>query len=358
MSYALKAAGAVAALIGGFALLFTFERPPIDTVQLGYRGLAQQQPVNPRTELIVAAQNVIPAVVPNVGAVGPKAGAIYKNVQVLGDLTVTQFARTMAALTTWVAPEQGCNYCHNPNNMASDEVYTKVVARRMLQMTARINAEWKSHVQETGVTCYTCHRGQPVPANSWARNDTPPRAAGMSVGTAGQNLASASVGLTSLPYDPFTPYLSGDAQIRVQTPAPRVMPVKPGTKDAEWTYGLMMHMSTSLGVNCTYCHNSRAWYSWEESPPQRTNAWHGIRMVRDVNNNFIDPLQPSWAANPYGPPTGPVQPRVGIHGDPLKVNCGTCHQGAYKPLLGVSMLRDYPELNSITKIDAPDPIRQ
>ena len=117
MSYALKAAGAAAALIGGFALLFTFERPPIDTVQLGYRGLGQQQPVNPRLELVTLAKNVVPDVVPNVGAVGPKAGAIYKNVQVLGDLTVTQFARTMAALTTWVAPEQGCNYCHNPNNM-------------------------------------------------------------------------------------------------------------------------------------------------------------------------------------------------------------------------------------------------
>ena len=358
MSYVLKGAAAAVALIGGFALLTTFERPPIDTVQLGYRGLGLQQPVNPRLERIVASQNVVPEVVPNVGAVGPKAGVIYKNVQVLGDLTVSQFARTMAALTTWVAPEQGCNYCHNPNNMASDEVYTKVVARRMLQMTARINAEWKSHVQETGVTCYTCHRGQPVPANSWARNDTPPRAAGLSVGTSGQNLASTSVGLTSLPYDPFTPYLSNDAQVRVQTPAPRVMPVKPGIKDAEWTYGLMMHMSTSLGVNCTYCHNSRAWYSWEESPPQRTNAWHGIRMVRDINNNFIDPLGPSWSANPYGPATGPSQPRVGIHGDPLKVNCATCHQGAYKPLLGVSMLRDYPELNSVTKIDAPEPIRQ
>ena len=55
MSYALKAAGAVAALIGGFALLFTFERPPIDTVQLGYRGLGQQQNVNPRLERVLAA---------------------------------------------------------------------------------------------------------------------------------------------------------------------------------------------------------------------------------------------------------------------------------------------------------------
>ena len=69
-------------------------------------------------------------------------------------------------------------------------------------------------------------------------------------------------------------------------------------------------------------------------------------MVRDINSNYMEPLQPSWAANPYGPPMAPAQPRVGIHGDPLKVNCATCHQGAYKPLLGVSMLRDYPELNA------------
>jgi photosynthetic reaction center cytochrome c subunit len=27
-----------------------------------------------------------------------------------------------------------------------------------------------------------------------------------------------------------------------------------------------------------------------------------------------------------------------------KANCTTCHQGAYKPLYGASMLADYPEL--------------
>jgi len=26
-------------------------------------------------------------------------------------------------------------------------------------------------------------------------------------------------------------------------------------KQTEWTYSLMIHMSESLGVNCTYCHN-------------------------------------------------------------------------------------------------------
>ena len=359
MSLAVNVSVGAAALLGGLALLTTFERPPMDTVQLGYRGLEQQQNVNPRLEAITLANNQLPVPIPNPGPVGPKAGAVYQNVQVLGDVPVAQFARTMAALTSWVAPAQGCNYCHNPNNMASDEIYTKVVARRMLQMTARINAEWTSHVQQTGVTCYTCHRGNPLPANSWARHDIPPRAAGLSAGQAGQNLAKASVGYSSLPYDPFTPFLSNAANIRVQTPAPRVTPVKPGTKDTEWTYGLMMHMSTSLGVNCTYCHNSRAWYSWEESPPQRTNAWHGIRMVRDVNNNYIDPLQPVWAEHPNGPGNGgPTTSRLGPHGDPLKVNCATCHQGAYKPLLGVSMLQDYQELKLVTKLDAPPPIRE
>jgi photosynthetic reaction center cytochrome c subunit len=36
--------------------------------------------------------------------------------------------------------------------------------------------------------------------------------------------------------------------------------------------------------------------------------------------------------------------RKGPEGDPLKVSCQTCHQGAYKPLFGASMLVHYPSL--------------
>ena len=53
-------------------------------------------------------------------------------------------------------------------------------------------------------------------------------------------------------------------------------------KQTDWTYALMIHFSQSLGVNCTYCHNSRAFENWEQSTPQRVTAWHGIRMVRDA----------------------------------------------------------------------------
>jgi len=28
----------------------------------------------------------------------------------------------------------------------------------------------------------------------------------------------------------------------------------------------------------------------------------------------------------------------------LKVNCDTCHQGAYKPLYGAGLLKNHPEL--------------
>ncbi len=49
----------------------------------------------------------------------------------------------------------------------------------MLQMTRAINAQWKQHVADTGVTCYTCHRGQPVPAEVWTKNPGGPHAGGM-----------------------------------------------------------------------------------------------------------------------------------------------------------------------------------
>jgi outer membrane protein OmpA-like peptidoglycan-associated protein len=38
-----------------------------------------------------------------------------------------------------------------------------------------------------------------------------------------------------------------------------------------------------------------------------------------------------------------------------KLNCGTCHQGEHKPLLGATMLKDYPELGAKGKVAAAAP---
>jgi photosynthetic reaction center cytochrome c subunit len=232
-----------------------------------------------------------------------------------------------------VAPTEGCAYCHNPANLAEDGKYTKVVARRMIEMTQHINSGWKNHVAETGVTCYTCHRGKPVPEKIWFKE--PPQANGADFigGRAGQNLAATSVGLSSLPSDPFTPFLLGNLDIRVNGDTALPSGNRHSIKQAEWTYGLMTHMSSALGVNCTYCHNTQSFQNWENSPPQRTTAWHGIRMARDLNLTYMEPLTEVFPAHRKGP-----------LGDVAKLNCATCHQGAYKPLNGAPMLKDYPEL--------------
>jgi photosynthetic reaction center cytochrome c subunit len=328
-------------LVGAVVLLAGCERPPVDSVQRGFRGTGMEQVYNPRLVAAQAAVNEAPVATPPASTDGPKAKDVFKNVKVLGDLSVGEFTRLMTAMTTWVAPEQGCGYCHNLQDLADDSKYTKVVARRMTEMTQHINADWKAHVGATGVTCYTCHRGNNVPSNVWFAPEPNPRSAGKLGDDAGQNKASISVALASLPYDPFTPYISKtststSADIRVTGGTALPTGNLKSTKQAEHTFGLMMHISKSLGVNCTYCHNTRSFAEWGDSPPQRATAWHGLRMVGDLNGAYMQPLQASFPAN-----------RLGPTGDVAKANCATCHQGAYKPLYGALMLKDYPALAGV-----------
>ncbi len=313
-------------------LLAGCSRPPVDSVQRGYRGTGMVEIINPRTREELVQANMPPEALPAAPDVGPRASEVYENVQILGDLRVTEFVRLMTAMTSWVAPEQGCNYCHEGDNYASDEPYTKQVARLMISMTQSTNQDWQSHVGQTGVTCYTCHRGQPVPAKVWATDPGQPHARG--IASARQNIASETVASTSLPYDPLTPFLLQDSDIRVVSDSALPMGSRKSIKQTEWTYGLMIHMSDSLGVNCTYCHNSRSFVDWEQSSPARATAWHAIRNVREMNNDYIG------AATQYLP-----ENRLGPLGDPLKVSCDTCHRGAYKPMFGARMLKDYPSLS-------------
>jgi photosynthetic reaction center cytochrome c subunit len=325
----------VGALLGVAVLAAGWDFPPIKTEQLGYRGVAMESVVNPRTERRLIAANQAPEPVwplEPAAADAPLARDVYENLQVLGDQPAEQHDRLMAAITEWIAPEEGCGYCHNLENLAEDSLYTKIVARDMLRMTLRINNEWQEHVGDTGVTCYTCHRGQHVPAEQWFL-PAPQQRANMVGWNAGQN--QPGIASASLPIDPFSRFLLDDQDIRIigKNALPPAAGPQIGTKAAEYTYSLMNHMSESLGVNCTFCHNSRSFIGWEGSPPARMNAWYGIRMVRDINTTFMHPLAPEYPAY-----------RLGPTGDAGKANCATCHRGLNKPLNGVSMLQDYPTL--------------
>jgi photosynthetic reaction center cytochrome c subunit len=321
------------------------ERPPMEEVQRGYRGVGMEAVINPRLLKATLERNVVPEPEPPAVPVPAKAKDVYQNVQVLGDLSITEFNRLMIAISKWIAadlPEADrCNYCHNPDNLADDGKYTKLVARSMLKLTMHTNAAWKSHVADTGVTCYTCHRGKYVPEYVWTSDPGPAHPEGLA-GT-GQNIVAPVSAYASLPYDPLTPFLDQDYEISVISKAslpPGGGGSRKSIKQAEWTYGLMMHVSDSLGVNCTYCHNSRSFFDWDQSTPQRTTAWYAIRHVRDLNQNYIWPVVDILPEHRKGP-----------LGDPQKVSCQTCHQGAYKPLFGVSMLADYPSLA------APPPVQ-
>ncbi len=336
---------------GGTALTVAFlanwERPPVDSVQRGYRGVGIQQVYNPRTLAEQVPDNQVPESPWELDPTyeGERAGDIYENVQVLGDLNDDEFNHYMAAITEWVSPEQGCAYCHNEENYADDSVYTKIVSRRMMQMTLEINGNWQSHVQQAGVNCYTCHRGNNVPEYLWFE-DPHARSVGMGLlgNPAGQNKSDETAAYASLPADPLQPFLLDDAGIRVQSDTALPEGNRQSIKQTEWTYSLMMHMSDSLGVNCTYCHNSRAWGDWEQSSPQRTTAWYGIRMTRALNQDYLEPLGVQY------PPH-----RLGPLGDAPKVNCATCHQGAYKPLYGANMVADYPYLAGEGQLPEPAP---
>lgn len=343
---------AIAGLAGTLAACG--ERPPMQSDQSGYRGTGMAQITNPRLASYLINANQVPAAPYELPEdEGERASQVYQNVQVLGNISAARFNRLMLAITQWVVPAAyiesensggGCNYCHNPANLASDEIYTKVVARRMLQMTADINRTYATHVGTTGATCYTCHRGQPVPGAVWTP-DRAETARPMIATQDGQNNPNASVGYSSLPNDPFSPYLLSAQAIRVQgnTTFPNAKS-DASIRETEQTYGLMMHMSRGLGVNCTFCHNSRAFGSWEESNAQRTTAWHGIRMVQAINAQYIAPLAPVWANSRAQWFTQYGASRLGETGAPLFANCATCHRGLNKPLYGVSQMAEFPSL--------------
>ena len=319
-------------MLAALALLAGCQRTHVE--QRGYRGLGMNENYSAATLAAQEAVNKVPVPLRKANPAGQTAAEFYTNVQVLGDLSKGEFARLMLSFKSWVAPEEGCNYCHNAPDYASDEKYPKRVARLMISMTRRVNADWTTHVKGTGVTCYTCHRGQPVPPRVWTAAPDPVKTL-WTQHKPGAHLPTPSASRTALPADALSDYLLNDKPIRVVGLEPLQHGNRNSISSTRYTYSLMMVMTESLGVNCTFCHNSRAFYSWELSTPQRATAWYGIRMVRDLNNAYVAPLAGILPAA-----------RLGPTGDSPKVYCATCHLGSNKPLNGAQMVKDFPELIS------------
>lgn len=251
--------------------------------------------------------------------------AVDPTVEAYGDLTPS--GDLLAAMRAWTGI---------PDLLEDPDNYQSKVALKMLEMTWNINTGWDGHVGEGGVNCYTCHRGQAVPSGIWFK--VSPGKEAMSGWAANQNLATAQTVSTSLPHDALEKLLLEDGQIAVHDLEPRV-PSNPSDpedrtwQDTERTFSLMNYFANSLGQNCTFCHNSRAFYDGAEVTPQWATASLGIEMVRELNQEYLVPLAGEYPPNRLGPK----------HGDAPKAACLTCHKGANKPLGGMDMVADWPQ---------------
>ncbi len=322
--------GVVVGVVLG-CLFQTFNKPHLILEQRGFRGVGMAYIYNTRVVDSDAANNRLIEPYPPVRPAGITSAHAYKNIQVLKDVDANEFLRLMATLPTWIAPATGCAFCHSTVNMADDALYTKAVARRMIQMTQDINANWKNHVGNVGVTCNTCHRGRAVPQQVWFSAPGAPR--GVAETNTGYGGVSTAAATTSLQSDPYTNLLLRADPVRITGTTALPAGNRQSIQQTDQTYALMAHFAHSLGVGCTYCHNSRDFSSWDQGTPARQTAWYGIVMVRDLNNRYMVPLTGTFPRASLGPT-----------GDVAKINCGTCHQGAYQPLYGASDLAAYPEL--------------
>ena len=343
ISYVFLAAAAVVFAVLAVAVP-DWHAPGVHGTQMGYRASSSVQFAS-RAER--APINIdVPAALPPAQQGGPSASDKYKNVKVLTDVSAAEFDRLQVALTAWVAPKQGCVFCHDTSNMASDAKPTKLAARRMLEMTRYINAGWKSHVEPSGVTCYTCHRGQPVPAEVWwPRKPQPVKP--MIDQSEPWNEAADTVS-RFFPDAGYAEYFLQDNPINGQSVTALRSNRSGNPVVVKRIYEMMMQMSLQVGVNCGYCHNSRAFWDWSQSTPQRWVAYYSFRMMRDLNRNYLLPLaqvipQQRSLAHPTLMPVIPGFETGQQPGNAL-LTCETCHYRLPKPLNGVNMLKDYPGL--------------
>ncbi len=321
-----------------------WHRPWFAGTQTSYRGQSNVQFYS-RAET-QAINSFVPPVLPAAADGGPKATDVYKNVKVLTDVNAAEFMRLQQALTNWVSPGQGCAFCHNTGNWASDEKRTKLIARRMLEMTRYVNSAWGGHVNPTGVTCYTCHRGQPVPAEVWwpriEREQKP------FIDRAEQWKETAPTVSTFFPNAGYAEYYLQDHPVAViSTSALRTNDVGSYIA-ATRIYEMMMQMSLQIGVNCGYCHASRAFQDWNQSTPMRWVGYYSLRLIRDLNRNYLLPLaqvipQQRELVHPTPVPVVPAYEKGQQPGNAL-LTCETCHYRLPNPMNGVNMVKDYPGL--------------
>ena len=200
-----------------------------------------------------------------------------QNAQVLTGMTTSEI---WGFMTAYVAGglQVDCTYCHNINNFAADgaEIGDDTVAARKdnarlhLQMVADLNQNWLTQLnniegkQPSGaqIICATCHLAEPLPV-AWPEN------------------------LHALPDDYRLPLDNLDVLLVTGN-------LDVSLDAVQYNQHTMYHISESLGVGCTHCHNSRYLPSWEQ--PAKYYALTMLQMsqhIRDTYQESMNGQEPS-----------------------------------------------------------------
>jgi len=276
------------------------------------------------------------------------ATSVYRNVTTLTDLDAGDFMRFQTAMTAWVAPSQGCGFCHVAGDYASDANPAKNAARVMIAMTRHINTAWSTHVGADGVTCFSCHEGQPIPQDVWFKAPPQPQQRMMGHGDDWDEGAKTVHGF--FPNEGYEEYLLQDTPGLAQSETDHPTGQASSLAVMKRLYEMMMQMSDDMGVNCGFCHNSRAMFDWSQSTPMRWVGLGGIKLTRDINRNYLLTLthvipETRVSLGPARPWSTPAREQGWQSGNGF-ADCGTCHHSAPIPTVGVGLAKGFPTLRS------------
>ncbi len=112
---------------------------------------------------LVFAISLNPAVLSQDKPAVVRAGEHFQNVTVLADMPSDQMGKVMNLMSE--ALGVSCGHCHVGYDFVSEDAPRKAVARKMIEMTFRLNRE--AFAGQQAVTCWTCHRGQTHPQQGY-----------------------------------------------------------------------------------------------------------------------------------------------------------------------------------------------
>ena len=262
--------------------------------------------------------------------------AAATNLQVLGpDVNLSQ---VMIAFN--VALGVQCSYCHEAGDFASDANPKKRLARNMLVMWQRINL----HFPDAGndflkarylpfpegkqyVTCYTCHQGQAVPANTltdWHGPDRAPEPGAPERTGRGRGTAAAGARGPAAEATAERPADSKDLPPTRGNQTHKNMVYLPSDVNTQF---VMPALRAAIGVECNFCHVGGAQLERGHAnerdfdSPKKLIARNMMGMVKEINAALFPGEDVDVAL------VVASTPPAGKH----YVTCYTCHRGEHLP---------------------------